>query len=629
MAGGVLTAYEERERDGFGSRIAFYMSAVGSAVGFGNVWRFPGLCAGFGGSAFLIPYAMALVLIGIPMLFLEIGLGQFYQTGDVGVFGSFNVHLRGIGVCSVIAGYVLLTYYAVLIAWVFNAFFDSFGDEAPWEDPSLDGDAAFGYFVTKIAGVSNMPTMLIGANVGYAALTWFIVFAAIAFGSKLTGQITYVTMGLPIGLLFLFLFRGIGLDGASDGIELYVGKRSDITVLGSEPTVWTEAVTQIFFSLSVTFGTMTAYGSLVPRTEPAFLNSMVVACANCSFSFIAGFAVFSSIGHLAYLKGVDVSQVNFRSFGLVFGTWPVVLASLPGGIHWVRLMFLNLILLGIDSAFSILEGVTTVMKDTSFFKDTPKWIITGIFSFVGFLTSFLYTNDSGLLFLDAIDYYINFMLLLVGFMESFSAGWMYNMEGQIKKVGLTSVLLFVFANFGSIIVLGSVWFGAKEWLIALIVALLMYIVFAGAAVATGGEGAFSILYFQNIMELRDEMQPVIGWVPSAWGFLMRHFIPQVLLLLFINGTTAKLDNGKSKFGNYSGYEKWPYQILGILSVVVIAVAFLAGVAYPPIYKDFAIYENSCKKATEEEPKPGPMVESEAVEKVVDLDKGSDVEEMDC
>ena len=139
-------------------------------------------------------------------------------------------------------------------------------------------------------------------------------------GIKLTGRITYVTMGLPIILLLLFLIRGATLEGSSDGIRAYIGEW-DLTVLSEEGEVWSEAVTQIFFSLSVTFGVMTAYGSHMKRDEPAFTNTMVVALANSMFSFIAGFAVFSAIGHKAFIEGKEISELdNLTSFGLVFGT---------------------------------------------------------------------------------------------------------------------------------------------------------------------------------------------------------------------------------------------------------------------------------------------------------------------
>ncbi|KAL7526733.1 hypothetical protein ACHAXR_001626, partial [Thalassiosira sp. AJA248-18] len=128
MSTKVETPSHEVGRERWSSRAAFYFAAVGSAVGFGNVWRFPSLVYTYGGGAFFIPYVLALVLIGIPILVLEIALGQFYETGDVGVFGSIHKRLRGVGLTSVACGFMLVTYYSMLLAWVCNAFFDSFGD---------------------------------------------------------------------------------------------------------------------------------------------------------------------------------------------------------------------------------------------------------------------------------------------------------------------------------------------------------------------------------------------------------------------------------------------------------------------------------------------------------------------
>jgi len=321
-------------RDKFGSRVDFYFAAVGSAVGFGNVWRFPSLAYKYGGGAFFIPYVMALFLIGIPMLFLEIVLGQFYQTGDIGVFTSFHKRLSGVGVASIVCGYILITYYSVLIVWCINAFFNSGSSKAPWNSSfdethwnSLDTNnatsVATDYFFGRVVGMESLdgsktPTRLVGANVGYSFLVWVIVWACTAFGLKLTGRITYFTMGFPILLLFIFLFQGISLEGSADGIVEYIG-RWDLGILHEQPLCWSEAVSQIFFSLSVTFGVMTAYASHLPRNEPAFFNSCVVAVSNCMFSFIAGFAVYAAVGHLAHLTGLPVQDVNASGFGLVFG----------------------------------------------------------------------------------------------------------------------------------------------------------------------------------------------------------------------------------------------------------------------------------------------------------------------
>ena len=191
---------------------------------------FPALSVEYGGGAFFIPYLLALFLIGVPILILEIGFGkfgpaqretetkqshqpttdkpfvcsvlcpgQFFQTGDVNVFGGFHPRFRGVGVASVCCGFMLVVYYSILIAWVLNAFFDSFGSDDPWDREGVNGTVAIDYFVGEIIGAKTLsedgsPTRMVWANVGYSALVWGISFFGTAFGVEWTGRITYVTM---------------------------------------------------------------------------------------------------------------------------------------------------------------------------------------------------------------------------------------------------------------------------------------------------------------------------------------------------------------------------------------------------------------------------------------------------
>jgi len=242
-------------RDRWGSKIAFIMAAVGFAVGFGNVWRFPSLAYEYGGGAFFIPYIMALLFIGIPLAILEVSLGQYHQTGDVGVFGSIQRRLKGVGLGSVIAAWVVVTYYTPLIAWVVNAFFDTFRNAAIWENSS--GSEAYDYFLDHIIGEKTLgpdfrPTRMVWANVGYIAVTWFVIWLCLAWGIEATGKVTYFTMGLPAILIFVFLGRAVSLPGSSDGINAYIGEW-DMSVLVNQPECWSRAVSQIFFSIGVTF----------------------------------------------------------------------------------------------------------------------------------------------------------------------------------------------------------------------------------------------------------------------------------------------------------------------------------------------------------------------------------------
>jgi SNF family Na+-dependent transporter len=161
------------------------------AVGFGNVWRFPSLAYKFGGGAFFIPYVMALFLIGIPVLFLEISLGQYYQRGDVSVFSGIHKRMRGVGLLSIVCGYILFTYYGMLVTWVISTLFESNKDNAPWGDENLDAASSTGYFYGEIVGMKTLSeeegsgfyaTRLVKENALYALLTMIFVFLCSAFG---------------------------------------------------------------------------------------------------------------------------------------------------------------------------------------------------------------------------------------------------------------------------------------------------------------------------------------------------------------------------------------------------------------------------------------------------------------
>ena len=146
-------------------------------------------------------------------------------------------------------------------------------------------------------------------------------------------------------------------------------------------------------------GVLTAFGSYNPRDAPAFKNSIIISVVDVLFSFVAGFAVFAGLGYLAYSEGVGLDEISVSGPSLLFGAYPVVFLTLPGGIHWVRLLFFTLFLLGIDSAFALVDAVITVTADSKpGAKLSRKKIVTG-WCILGFLTGLLYATDAGFVFL--------------------------------------------------------------------------------------------------------------------------------------------------------------------------------------------------------------------------------------
>lgn len=571
---------------------------------FSSFSGFPALCVDYGGGAFFIPYLLALVFVGIPILVLEVGFGQFFQTGDVNVFGGFHSRFRGVGVASVCCGFMLVVYYSMLIAWVLHAFFESFGNDDPWGQEGVNGTVAVTYFVEDIIGAGTLgddgrPTRLVWANVGCAALVWGLCFCGTAFGVQWTGRVTYITMGIPIALLFIFLGRGLTLEGHEAGIKEYIGVW-DMSILSEQPDVWSTAVSQIFFSIGVTFGIMTAYGSYCPQGSPVFVNSCVISLANSMFSFISGFAVFAALGHLSHTSGIPVTELPYAGFSLVFGTWPVILGSLPGGEHWVRLLFFDLFLLGIDSAFAFNEGISTVILDTKFFEGTAKWKVHAAISLSGWLLSFMYATDAGLNFLDVIDFYINFVMLIVGCFECFAAGWVYGMDKTIDKCGKGAFYSYLLANFGSVILACAIWFGAGDVGGGFAALIVVYVAFVGVSVVllkkhmaetqssmSLGEAMWA-LSFENIFDLKARIEPVTQWIPGIWCFLIKQFLPHLLIILFINLAQSETDDGDPIFGNYGGYSMTPYQAMGILTFVFTVFAFSIGFLFPQVYEPLAL-----------------------------------------
>ena len=241
-------------RERWENRPAFILAAVGAAVGFGNVWRFPSLVYKYGGGIFFVPYILSLFLIGLPLLIHEIAMGQHLQKSEIAVQQRLNKHTKGVGVGSIVAGFLVVTYYVALISWCIRSFLESFGSmRKDWDD--INGSDATTYFYHNIIGQYTLdedqkPTRIVFGNVLYLAMSWILVGSCLTYGLKWTGRVAYVTMGLPILMLFILLARSLTLDGSSDGVHRYFGGYQ-LSILLEKPDIWSTAASQIFFSIGV------------------------------------------------------------------------------------------------------------------------------------------------------------------------------------------------------------------------------------------------------------------------------------------------------------------------------------------------------------------------------------------
>lgn len=366
---------EERQR--WANRTTFILAAIGSAIGLGNFWRFPYLVYKHGGAIFFIPYILALFTIGIPMLLLELTLGQKFQRGDIGVFRGIYPRAAGVGIASVFSTCCIVVYYSVIMSWSLYYFVMSFVSPLKWSTEGYDNKCKIGpaseyYYrnVLKYLGddcIFKQPkdTEEVAWLLWISSFfCWVIIYLCVFKGVKSSSYVVWVTVPLPMILIVILFIRGITLDGAGRGIDVYLTGEDGSSVTNSlqKPDIWTDAIGQIFFSLSICLGVMTSYGSYNRRDKPVIQDNFIIAISNSIISFISGFTVFSIIGYLRK-SGNPVSR-QVATFGLAYVALPTAAAEMPWSNFWNLLLFITLFTLGIDSAFSMVEAISTVLHDT-------------------------------------------------------------------------------------------------------------------------------------------------------------------------------------------------------------------------------------------------------------------------
>eukprot|EP01084_Bolivina_argentea_P252295 423448_1 len=254
------------ERQNWSGRVSFWLAAVGSAVGLGNLWRFPWQCARFGGGAFIFAYFVCLFTLGMPLLTQELALGQKHRSGDIEAFGRMNWRLRGIGLASVIGGFGIVTYYMMIIGISMVFFFESFISPLPYGGNISEGSNYYATHVLMVADSIDDSNFTMSGKLYLATcFCWIITFLCIMKGVDSASWAVKITMPLPLLLLFIMLIKGLTLDGAWKGIKAY-WDFSNWDYL-SDSGIWNAAIGQCFFSLSVCMGVMTAYGSYNPKRQ--------------------------------------------------------------------------------------------------------------------------------------------------------------------------------------------------------------------------------------------------------------------------------------------------------------------------------------------------------------------------
>ncbi|OWA50488.1 Sodium-dependent proline transporter [Hypsibius exemplaris] len=474
-----------KERGQWGNRAEFFLSCVGLSVGIGNVWRFPYLAYQNGGGAFLIPYFIILFLVGKPLYFMELSLGQYSSLGPWTLFKRMCPLGAGVGVamcvvCLIISIYynVLMSYTVFFMAAVWKSIF--LKERLPWDvcHPEWANEQCFvranvapplGAMSSPIAMNGTVPILRFlwrnlsavtvklqpspeqyferyvlqsstkerdftlsqpGPVIWQLALClifcWIVVFFCLYKGIQSSGKAVYFTSTFPFVILLVLLVRGVLLDGAVEGI-IFLFKPQWHRLL--DVTVWRSAAAQVFFSLGVAQGPLMMFGSYNKFHMRVYKDAVIVCCLDTLTSLIASIVIFSVLGNLAFQLDVPIGTVAKGGPGLAFIAYPEALSKLPVPQLWAVLFFLMLFLLGLDSEFGLLEAVLTAFYDEYPSLRQKKALVTGAGCAVCFLLALPCITHGGLYVIDLMDTYgAGFAVILIAFFEILAVFWAYGLK---------------------------------------------------------------------------------------------------------------------------------------------------------------------------------------------------------
>ncbi|CAG4981033.1 unnamed protein product [Parnassius apollo] len=450
------TVHLKPRRPFWANKIQFVLACVGYSVGLGNVWRFPYLCYKSGGGAFLIPYFIILIVCGVPMLFMELAVGQYTAHGPIGALSQICPLFKGAGLASVVISFLMSTYYAVIIAWAIYYFFTSFKSEVPWAScsnrwnnaqcwvPSHNHTKPNGsqtpteqFFEKKVLNMSDGIEFPGGMRWELAAClvcAWVLVYFALWKSIKSSAKVRYITTTLPFLLIIVFLGRSLTLDGADKGLRFFFKPDWELLKL-SRP--WVNAASQIFNSIGIAFGSMIMFASY-NRFDNNFLHDTVaVSLVNAITSLIVGIFTFATIGNIAFEQNTGVKDVIADSPGLLFVVYPQAIAKMPAPQLWAVLFFFMFLCLGLNSQFAIVEVVVTSIQDG--FPDMIRKrlvyheLLVLCVCVISLVFGIQHIIRSGIYVFQLMDYYAaSLSITYLAFFEVVAIAWFYGV-GRLSR----------------------------------------------------------------------------------------------------------------------------------------------------------------------------------------------------
>ncbi len=332
------------EREQWTSRLGFVLAAAGSAIGLGNIWKFPYLVGQNGGGAFIIVYLICVLIIGLPVVIAEILIGRTAQRNPLGSFrvlSNGNPFWMGLGILGIIAGFCILSYYNVIAGWSLGYIFQSLAGGFR----SIDNPAQASQLLSQLI---SSPVWTITYHFFFMALTVSIIYFGVTRGIEKSSK---VLMPLLFLLLIALVIRGVTLTNSLPGV-LYLLK-PDFAAINSRTVLL--ALGQAFFSLSLGMGALLTYGSYMSKNDSIPKGALSIVTLDTLVALLAGFMIFPAL----FAFGMQPDQGP----ALIFNLLPVIFNHIPGGEFFRILFFILLSLAALTSTISLLEVITAFAVD--------------------------------------------------------------------------------------------------------------------------------------------------------------------------------------------------------------------------------------------------------------------------
>ncbi|MCF7832954.1 MAG: sodium-dependent transporter [Candidatus Marinimicrobia bacterium] len=406
-------------REHWGNKLGFILAAAGSAVGLGNIWKFPYITGENGGAAFIIIYLICILIIGLPVLIAEILLGRNSQLGPISTFRKLARKHKKLWIIAggifFFTGLVILSYYNVIAGWSLGYMVESIAGKISSFQTSADASVHFDALVKN-------PIWIISWQFAFVALGGIVVYFGVRNGIE---KISKLLMPVFFVILIFLVIWGVSLEGAEKGLAFLF--KPDWSTVSFKTVLM--ALGHAFFTLSVGMGVLLTYGSYLKKDDNVFFSGIMIALLDTLIAMLAGLAIFTSV----FAMGFNPADGP----GLVFNVLPAVFSQMPGGNIFSSLFFILLSIAALTSTISILEMLVSTLMDEFNMKRHSSVVLLSATIFILGIPSALsfgelgHISIFGLNWFDTMDYLsANILLPFGGMLVAVFVGW-YLMKQDI------------------------------------------------------------------------------------------------------------------------------------------------------------------------------------------------------